>query len=315
MFLKRYSNTIIAGILLTSVLWGAGRAYFSLTDGFWVSNIISDLPVDPAREVRPLLPEEEKIWADVAEKPWHYLGKGCQSYVFESDDGKYVLKFFKYQRYRPHFWLEAISFLPPVQDYLAKKHEKKMKKLNFFIHAWKVAFDELNTESGVVFVHLNKSDNLKKTFTLYDKIGLKHTLPADNLEFLIQRKADMLVPWIQREVAQHDLPKVKRLLDDLVEMFVDEYSRGLSDNDHALMQNTGVFHDKPFHIDVGQFTQEERFKNPRLWHEELYKKTYNFRLWLLKNYPELGEHLQNHLKATIGEDWSKMKPYFGRIHD
>lgn len=313
--MRRHSNKIIALILIASGLWGVGRLYFSLTDGFLVSNIVSALPREPGRETRPLSAGEEEELARALAQPYHYLGKGCQSYVFESEDGRYVVKFFKYQRFRPQAWLKALSFFPPIERLLEEKQVRKQKKLGLFMQAWKVAFDELKEESGLVAVHLNKSDHLRVDFTLYDKLGFKHTVPADSLEFLIQRKADRLIPWIEREMASGASGKVKILLDDLIQTLVAEYRRGLSDNDHALMQNTGVYRERPLHIDVGQFTRNARFADPAVWHQELYNKTYQFRLWLLKAYPQLGEHLTLELQEAIGSDWSAMKPYFGRQHE
>lgn len=315
MFLKRHSQKIIFLILATAFLWGAGRLYFSMTDGFWMSNIESNLAFSEERVTRPLSAEEKNEAITVLNQPWTYLAKGCQSYVFESADGHYVLKFFKYQRFRPQAWLKALSFLPPVEKHLEAKQAKKDAKLNFFMQAWKVAFDDLKEESGLVMVHLNKSSDLNVDLKLTDKMGFQHSVPADSMEFLIQRKADMLVPWIKEQMKQGHEDKVEVLLDNLVQMFVSEYSRGLSDNDHALMQNTGVYKERPFHIDVGQFTKEERFKDPNVWHQELYNKTYKFRLWLLKTYPEMGEHLTESLKIAIGDDYANMKPYFGRAHD
>lgn len=311
---KRHSQKLVTAILLCSVLYGSGRLYFSLTDGFMVSNIVCELPADPARELRAWSEQEMQEWQKVSAQSWHYLGKGCQSYVFESEDGKYVLKFFKYQRFRPQFWLEPFSFLPPVKNYIDKKMVKKYEKLAFFMQAWKVAFEELKDESGLVLVHLNKSNHLQQDFVLYDKLGLKHKVPADQVEFLVQKKADGLISWIDQHMKMQQQEIVKLLLDDLVTTLVSEYSRGLSDDDPALMQNTGVYKNRPFHIDVGQFTKESRYQDPATWHQALFNKTYNFRIWLLRHYPQLGEHLTHRLESEIGEDWSSMKPFFGRIH-
>lgn len=313
--IQLHSRKMIALILISAVLWCLGRLYFTVTDGFLVSNIISEFPYKPEYVTRALTAYEKEEFDKALSQPYYYLGKGCQSYVFQSEDRAFVLKFFKYQRFRTPQWLEILSFIRPINSYVAKKKEKKEQKLAFFMQAWKVAFDELKEESGLVAVHLNKSEHLNKNLILYDKMGFRHSVPADSVEFLIQRRADMLVPWIKKEMAAAEQEKVKKLLNDLVSMLVFEYSRGLSDNDHALMQNTGVYQDRPFHIDVGQFTKEARFAKPVIWHQELYNKTYKFRLWLLKNYPLLGEHFTERLKAAIGSDWEKMKPYFGRQHE
>ena len=180
--------------------------------------------------------------------------------------------------------------------------------------SWRLAFDELSEESGIIWVHLNKTDDLQVDFILKDKLGFQHRVSADQVEFLIQRKADLLEDWIIRNMRNNQPEKVRALINDLITTLLNEYERGLSDNDPALFQNTGVYHDRPFHIDVGQFEKSERFKDPDVWKVELFNKTYFFRLWLIENYPEIGEHLTLVLKEAIGPKWDEMKPFFGRIH-
>ena len=279
-----------------------------------MANIISNLNPSPEKAVREASPEEKALFAELSDKPWRYLGKGCQSYAFESENGEYVLKFFKHQRFRSRAWMAPLYQLPLIQESVRKKQAHRAAKLAGFMESWRLAFDELSEESGIIWVHLNKSSNLNKDFILKDKVGLTHKVPADSVEFLIQRKAEPLEDWIHRTMKEGHPDKVRAMLSDLLATLMNEYERGLSDNDPALLQNTGVFNDRPFHIDVGQFEKNNRFKNPDIWSVELYNKTYFFRLWLLETYPEMGEHLTLLLKEILGPKWDEMKPYFGRIH-
>ena len=92
----------IALILIFAIsLYGLGRLYYAVTDGFTIENITSSLPFDESLETRPLNEEEKTLVDLILDQKFTYLGKGCQSYVFLSEDQQYVLKFFKYQRYKP----------------------------------------------------------------------------------------------------------------------------------------------------------------------------------------------------------------------
>lgn len=91
-------------------------------------------------------------------------------------------------------------------------------------------------------------------------------------------------------------------------MIHSEYRRGLADNDHALMQNTGVSQGNPVHIDVGQFVFNEEVKKSAVSHQELFTKTYKFKLWLRENYPELGEYLEQQLLLDLGPSYKTMQP-------
>jgi hypothetical protein len=291
-------------------LYGLGRLYFRLTGGFTVANITSDFTFQPQWEVRLLLATEQAECARAMTQPYYYLGKGCQSYVFASQDGNYVIKFFKYQRYRLQPWFAYFPPLPAIVKYRQEKLERKWKKLDGFVKSWKVAFENLQDETGLLFVHLNKTHHLQQQLTIYDKIGQKHVVDLDQMEFCIQRRATLLCQTLLDYQAQKDLASAQQLIHRLLHLILSEYSRGLADNDHALMQNTGVVHGKPIHIDVGQFVFNEAVKQPAVFHQELFAKTYKFNLWLRENYPELGEYLETELSQIIGPSYFTMKPIF-----
>lgn len=298
---------IILGVLIASI-YGLGRLYFQLTAGFTLANISSDFPYHPEWEVRSLREEEQAVLMQALDQPYHYLGKGCQSYVFLSQDKEFVIKFFKYQRFRLQPWLTYSPPLPALVKYREQKLEKKGQKLAGFMQSWKVAFEHLKDETGLIFVHLNKTTHLHKELLIYDKIGRAHQINLDQTEFCIQRRADMLCASLLDFKKRGDIQGAKQLIVDLLDLIVSEYHRGLADNDHALMQNTGVAQGKPVHIDVGQFVINDDVKETAVYHQELFTKMYKFKLWLKEEYPELALFLEDRLKEIIGPAYESMRP-------
>jgi hypothetical protein len=294
--------------LIALSLYGLGRLYYRVTGGFMVSNITSDFPFQSQWEVRPLSVNEQQEFAKALDQPYYYLGKGCQSYVFVSEDDQYVIKFFKYQRYRLLPWLAYFPPLPAIVKYRQEKMDKKWKKLDGFVKSWKIAFENLKDETGLIFVHLNKTTDLQRQVTLYDKIGQKHLIILDQMEFCVQHRARMLCDTLLAYKDNGNLIEAKQLIRQLLNTILSEYSRGLADNDHALMQNTGIAQGMPVHIDVGQFVFNEAVKQPAIFHQELFTKTYKFKLWLRDYYPELGEYLEQELHQIIGPIYSTMQP-------
>jgi hypothetical protein len=297
-------------LLIIASVYGSIRLYYRITDGFTISNIQSDFSHNPRWDVSPLNPEEQKELDNVISQQFHYLGKGCQSYVFLSEDGHYVLKLFKYQRFRTQPWLDYLSFIPAVKEYKHIRAEKKLRKLQGFFDSWKIAFEQLRPETQLIYVHLNKSNNLNKTLTIFDKMGLEHQIALDDTEFLIQRKAIPLCSYIDELMQKGEVTKAKALLSRLIMLILSEYMRGIADNDHALMQNTGVYNNYPIHIDVGQFVINDKARDPQVYKQELFSKTYHLRMWLKKHHPELVDDFENELRAIIGPQFSQMKPYF-----
>ncbi|NGX43364.1 MAG: hypothetical protein K940chlam7_01660 [Chlamydiae bacterium] len=292
--------------LLALVLFGVGRLGFWVTEGFHEGNITSDFTYDLRWDTRPLSNGEKSLVNEILSQEFTYLGKGCQSYVFLSKDNKYVLKFFKYQRFRPKFYLKWFSSIPAVENLRQAKIVKKQRKLEGVYSGWKIAFDDLQTETGVLYVHLNKTENQLPVLTFYDKLGITHQLEMDRMEFLIQRTATMLCPELDTMMAKGETDKAKELLTQLLQMVLSEYHRGFADNDHALMQNTGVLDRKPIHVDVGQFVKDDAMRDPENYHQELFNKTYKFRIWL-KKYPELLSHLDQELHREMGDKFYQLK--------
>lgn len=297
-------------ILAVSASYGGGRLYYHITHGFSISNITSNFAYDSRWEVHTPTIEQQQQLNQIFAQKFSYLGKGCQSYVFLSEDGEYVLKFFKYQRFRNQPWIDWFSFIPWVEQYRLEKLTKKQEKLERFFNSWKLAYDELQPETGIVFVHLNKSNHLPNTLTITDKMGFEHILDPNQMEFMLQRKAVMLCSTIKELMDHNQVTETKQLLNAVVDLVLSENSRGYADNDHALMQNTGILDGKPIHIDVGQLLKDPIYQNPEKYKQELFNKTYKFRKWLKSHYPELVTYLETRLIEIIGPQFASMQPHF-----
>ena len=308
--LKKICVRLFILSLLILACYGVGRLYFHLTAGFTIANITSDFSYNPEWAVRDLSSVENVELEQAMNQSYTYLGKGCQSYVFLSQDGQYVIKFFKYQRFRLLPWLAYSPSLPAVVQYRQEKLEKKWEKLDGFIKSWKMAFENLKDETALIYVHLNKTKHLNTQLVIFDKIGSSHSLNLDQMEFCIQRKADMLCDVLMHFKEQNNIDGAKLLVTNLLNLVISEYHRGFADNDHALMQNTGVAQGIPIHIDIGQFVENEKVRDSSVYHQELFTKTYKFKFWLGENYPELAIFLENQLEEIMGPSYSTMKPKF-----
>lgn len=296
-------------IILLTLGWGTIKLYYELTAGFTVATISSDLSYNPQWESNPLSQEQKKEVNSALSQSYSYLAKGCQSYVFISEDDKFVIKFFKFQHFRPKYWVTLFDFIPWVNEYQQKKMAEKRELLETTFESIKIASNSLKNETGIVYLHLNKSNDLKESLILKDKLGWNHTLDIDNFEFVIQHRAESIEKSINQMIEKKDQDKAKLLIDRLLIMLLSEYSRGFADNDHALMQNTGVLNGYPVHIDIGQFIYNPIVQTPEVYKKELFDKTFFLHQWLQKKYPDLADHLENRLLAVIGPDYFSYPPF------
>lgn len=306
--LKKVGLRCLWLVVCLFALYGVGRLYYRLTDGFMESNINYDVPRELLRDSHPLSQDDKTEMNAILSQEFYYLGKGCQSYVFSSQDGKYVLKFFKYQRFRPQAWLDSFAFIPPVDSYRMEKIAKKKRKLNDAFSSWKMAYEELRPETGVMYVHLNKAEEWKNPLVIYDKMGFRHEIDLNKIEFMVQKRAKMLCPELLRMKENNELHVAQEHIDRLLALLLSEYRRGYADNDHALMQNTGVYDSVPIHIDVGQFVKNPIASDPEVYRQELFNKMWKFRIWLRKNYSDLADYTDGRLQAIIGPSFTTLTP-------
>lgn len=285
--MQKFIARLLILLVLLFGIYGVGRLYYILTDGFTVGNMTAEFPYHPEWETLPLNAGEASLLDSALSQPYSYLGKGCQAYVFESEDGHYVAKFFKYQRFRLKPWEAYLPSFPFVDEYRNKKIQKKQRKLEGFLFSWVVAFNHLKNETGLIYVHLNKTNNLKKVLPIRDKLGFEHKINLDDYQFCIQRKAELLSTALLKLRKNDDRASAIRLVNQVLALLLSDYSKGFIDNDPALMQNTGVVEGIPIHIDIGQLVQDQRMESPYFFLPDFMMKRQELNDWLKIHYPEI----------------------------
>lgn len=243
------------------------------TGKFTVLRITSNLNYNPAWEVAPLSSEEQAKIHKILSQPYSYLSKGVQSFVFASQDGQYVIKFFRHDHLSPPFW----------------RSKKETRHHKDFL-SYKMAYESLKQQTGLVFLHLNKS-GLDQTLDLVDKIGIHHPLPLGRYEFLIQKRASLLYNALDEMIQSNRLDDAKETLTKLVRLLAHRSQLGISDKDPDLNTNFGVIGTDPIQIDVGRF----RKASPKLDKNEIIRITDHLHQHLMQRSPELDDHLKTQI--------------------
>ena len=261
------------------------------TDGFALSKIRSNLTYHSEWEVSLLSASENKRVHDIFEQKFTYLAKGAQCHVFESADGKWVLKFFRHHHMRPPLWLTLLpSFLDPWRS---SKIEKKWSKLHKDFASYCIAYTELKEKTGILFLHLNKTENLKQSVTIVDRLNIEHSLDMDEMEFLLQKKATLVYPTIDTWMETGNIVAAKEALSDLVSVLKIRFEKGLFDKDPDLNTNFGFIDKQAVQIDVGRFKRQKQ--SPSRSKDAIYRITDNLKQFLDQRYPALSEHLQTEI--------------------
>lgn len=228
-----------------------------------------------------------------------YFDKGKQSFVFLSEDGQFILKFFNNnyrKKIRYYSWLEQIPFLK------AWAKERKLyfiEKLERTFQSYSLAEEILKDETALIYVHLEPTSSLKTNVHIVDKIGIHHTIRADEYAFLIQKKADLVYPTLSTLKKTGQKEKAQALIHSLIELLKNKYQKGIADNDSLVRTNIGFLEGRAVQIDVGPFSLDPAMQDPTIYVPEILKTTRHLKKWLSQNYPDLLPFLDAELAAMV----------------
>lgn len=295
--LKRIGAVIAIGC----VLWGMKSAYFALTDGFSIANISSDHSDNPELQVAAPTTFEMAEIDKAFDQEFSYLAKGNHSYVFESADKHYVIKFLQFQKYRHHPLISILPLPAVFEEIRLKKALHKEHKRDVLLKSWKTAYTKLKNRTQLLYVHLNRSDSIGKILTVYNKCGIAYRLDLDRYVFLLQRKVDLFPDTIEKLISENNIDDTKKLLVGLIDLYLDEFAQGLFEEDRYIVRNTGVFDRLPMHLDVDRFREDDTLKDPDRQRVQLQWKTALLVQWLNDRYPDLGDYLTKIITEKINK--------------
>lgn len=280
------AKKIFYTILLLTCAAIVTRVYFRATDDFRLGNITHPMPFQESWEIPAITNLEREGINSILKQKFSYLGKGAQAYAFESEDGKYVLKFFKFKHLRPNSFSNWLPSIPPFKAYKENLAIRKHRKLYGVFEGYRLAYGVHKKESGILFVQLNPSRNLNLTATLVDKIGLTRHVDLNTVPFILQEKARTTRALVNEALSQGNVEKANQMIGQIFELYLGEYQKGIYDKDHGVMHNTGFVGERPIHLDIGKLTKEDELQKSEFWQRDLETIAWKFATWTRETYPD-----------------------------
>ena len=232
-------------------LWGWYWVYHNKTLGFSVAKISSNFSYDPAWATLEPQGAELDHLKEIFHQKFTYLAAGSQSYAFASEDGKYVIKFFRMKH-----------LIPKITDYLhPDKVEHRRQNLLSIFSAHKLAYEELRQETGLIYLHLNKSRHLQTTLHVVDRLGRPHQINLDKTEFVVQEKAELIFTRLKKLLQKGDHEAVERSIAAVMELVRHRIDLGIADHDKAVTHNYGFVGERAVHLDIGRIYKEKKLKD------------------------------------------------------
>ena len=255
--------------------------YFNNRNGnFSFKKITSNLPYESRWETLPNEQIDSKSLSLVLTQKFHYLGKGAQCFAFVSDDDQYAIKFFKFQHLGRKQWLDSLP-LPGFLDGVREgKQVLREKKLFDLFSSYKLAYSKVAKETGLLFLHLNKTTFLNQNVTVVDKLGKEYFIDLDQVEFILQKKANLLYPSLEKLLVKNKKELAWKSIKSVLDCIYCRMSKGIDDTDSAFAQNYGLVDLEAVQFDVGCLVENADLLDVDKFSEKFYQTTIDLEEWL-----------------------------------
>jgi hypothetical protein len=282
-------------ILLLVVFVAVERFCHKQTRGFAMQKILSHLSDD--EEAFPVSDEDYAHIDALLVEPFTFLHSGGQCYAFISQDGTTVLKVFKQHHLRWWRILHTLP-LPGFCEPLRARQMQKMKHYSpLFLESCSIAYRDFKDQSGLIYLHLNKTRHFNRKATLIDPLGIAHTLDLDNTQFALQKKAQLCFPKFRQLLQEGNLGDAKACIDSLFALIREKERKGIKDRDPHIRKNIGFIGNQAVEIDIGSFTKAA----PGSIHSEWTKITRRLHTYLTKHNAELSLYLNSLQERSHGQ--------------
>lgn len=233
--------------------------------------------------------------SEIFAQTFTYLGSGGSFYAFVSEDQKTVLKFFKHHHLCPLY-----ERLPLPQS--IKNHLPRTGKWKRVLSSCEIAYSQLREQTGILYLHLNRTKDLLPTVKIIDPIGIVHHISLDKTQFLLQQKAEMVYPYLTHLLDKGEMFRAKEAIDKIVSLMIENHGKGISDRDLNVETNFGFAAHRPIKIDVGPF--EILQENVPSFFEMKSAKRHldQFSQWLKMHSEELASYLEQTLRERQNEE-------------
>lgn len=282
------------------------RVYFSLTDDFRISNITFSLSPRTEWDFPLLSSADSETLKHIFNQKFYYLGKGAQVYAFASEDDKWVIKFLKFKHLKPSPFIKLIPPIPPFDALKKANLDRKERKLNGVFEGYRLAYLHDRDHSGLFYLHFNPTNDLNLTAKIVDKIGIERSIALDPLVFIVQKKGNTLRQTLTHLLDKGLLKEAQVKANQILDMYLSEYSLGVWDRDHGITHNTGFVGNKPLHLDVGKLSYDEAMMQPDVFKKDLIHVGYKISAWIKNNYPQyyvdVLASLEKHLSSLLHEE-------------
>lgn len=280
--MDRMLKKISLFFLFLSALLLFGKGWHWAKDGFHLLRVrhppfgLNNPPIDP-------------LFLTALSEPYFYIGRGHQCYAFASRSGKYVLKLPRLDRYELPFWLRACRF-SPLDAYREALLADVKHRHRFIEESFKIALNDLPQETGILYLHWNRTDHLNCSTTITDRLGRTYRIDLDRTPFILQRKEALMMPLFQKSLQTGDRKEAKRILEAFLQVIAARSKKGIFNKDPSFLRNFGYGEEgQGIQIDIGSFYRKANSSEKKAFEDSFRETAAHVHNWLSSLDPEMQE--------------------------
>ncbi|MGR3973623.1 MAG: hypothetical protein QRY72_03525 [Candidatus Rhabdochlamydia sp.] len=238
----QFKSKIVGTLLLMGISLSIMRVVsYNQAFNFSLGRIRSYFAYCQDWDIERLPDQEMEQLHHILSQPFHYLNAGARSYVFESEDKNYVIKFFISKQ--PRLGIKDL--------FRFEKREQRWQKVKKICDAYVLAYQEMKDDTALVYLHLNHTSSLSKTVKLIDKLHRVHFVDLDHTEFVIQKKAELFLDRMKRLQKNQDVEGMNQALSQMMTLLERREKKGVADQDKGAFHNFGFIGSKVVQIGIG----------------------------------------------------------------
>jgi hypothetical protein len=292
-------------LLCTSLVLRGG--YYFLTKGFCLKRIQAQVSFPESLSLPPPTSEDLKTLCSACNQPFKYFVKGSQAYAFISEDGKYILKLLKLHHLQSIAWIENL----PCPNFCINYRNALINRRRFRTHltltSYKLAAYNLKDECGLLFTQILPSKTYSLPITLIDTLGRSYTIDLAQSSFALQKRADLVLPSLEKWISVGDLLSAKEALTSIISLIKARASKGIQDIDPDLHKNAGLIGTTAIHIDIGSFHQNPHIHETEPLKNDLKKIFARLLSWLEPRSKELATYVEESIESLDCPKWQAPK--------
>ena len=265
---------------------------------FCLQFIQSDLPQRSDWEAR-LSEDHDRFFYVVSQQALRWIGKGSVSFIFSTSDNKYVVKFMNMSQFKTP---GNHGLINKVFSERNKKPHQNARMEDIFQSA-RVCFDELQEETGVVYVHLNRTKEKIHGLKLIDSYAQSQRVCGDDTCFIMQRQAKPVLKVLTDLMDKGETELACKRVDQIFDLLISLARKGYVDGDDRLIPNNniGFTEDRAIYIDTFHFFPAQQLDLMQRIQYECQQRLLPLERWLKLNYPELAAYYVQKRNEVLAE--------------